>query len=160
MADFCEVLTNVWVPSQQKLPRLSEWLPLFIGISTHKWRNPFKLLWILYVSLICVKENCILSTSCIYGFHIISNSVNFPMQHQFICLCNWQGVLFLRGVNWTFDILFTWMKWHWKSWVEHFISVFSRKNVGCCDAVLSWRRSFVCTAVCRNVAIHIASVKI
>jgi hypothetical protein len=42
------------------------------------------------------EEICTLSTWCIYGFHMISNSVNLPRQHQLICLCNWQGVLFER----------------------------------------------------------------
>jgi hypothetical protein len=103
------------------------------------------------VDMACITS----STWCIYGFYVLSNSVNFPIHHQLICLCNWQGMLLFWEV-WTerFKYLLEWNDTVWKPWVEYFIYVFSCKNVGSCEAIFSWRQFCLTTLLVKLLSPH------
>jgi hypothetical protein len=100
--------------------------------------------WILRMSLSVLKKSALCPNGVFMGFmwyqtaliclYIISWLV-FVIYKECVFWEVWTERLKYYSVEWSDTV--------WKRWVEYFISSFSRKNVGSCEAVLSWRHSIV-----------------
>jgi len=141
MADFCEVLKNVWAPSQQKIPYLSEWLPLSKGIYTHQWMN---------CCVYCVCHLLMLKKSALCPHGVFMGFVCY--QTALICQYSISWFVFVTDKECFYERCEL-NVWNINQSNEMILSanpesnilylVSPVKNAGSCEAVLCWRHSFV-----------------